>query len=195
MVLERTRSQAQAEMLTHLSAVDPATNLYNRSFLDRRLEEEINRSQRQGLQFTTVLVELDHLNLYASICGSAAAAAVIKKTVAAIIRSARQMDVVCCFNSETFCIILPGTQKSDALPVTERIRKGLSRIKIPGQESLPTGKISSSIGLAAFPEDSIEADGLLLAGMTALYQAKADGRDCVVLHETAEMIQTEEMPA
>ena len=182
MVLERSRSRRQAEMLINLSAVDEATNLYNRSFLDRRLAEEINRSLRQNLQFTVILVELDHLSLYASICGAAAAAAVIKKTVAALNRSARQMDVVCAFNSETFCIILPGTPRSEALPVAERTRKTTSRMKIPGQESLPSRKISASIGLATFPEDALDAAGLLAAGMTALYQAKADGRDRVVQH-------------
>ncbi|NVN99546.1 MAG: diguanylate cyclase [Geobacteraceae bacterium] len=187
MVLERTRSRVQAEILTNLSAVDPATNLYNRSFLDKRLAEEVNRSQRQELQFTTVLVELDHLSLYASICGAAAAASVIKKTVAAITRSARQMDVVCCLNSETFCLILPGTTKNASLPVAERIRKAVAKIKIPGQESLPTGKLSSSIGLAMFPDDGIEAEQLLNAGMAALQQAKAEGRDCIVLHEVAEL--------
>jgi diguanylate cyclase (GGDEF)-like protein len=186
MVLERTQSRQQAAMLINLSAVDPATNLYNRSFLDRRLAEEVNRSQRQGLQFTIVLVELDHLSLYSSICGGAAAAAVIKKTVAAINRSARQMDVVCAFSSETFCIILPGTEKKDALPVAERIRKATSRMKIPGEESLPSGKISASIGLATFPDDAQEADGLLSAAMDAVSRAKADGRDCIVLHEVAE---------
>jgi len=185
MVLERTESRQQAEMLTNLSAVDPATKLYNRSFLDKRLSEEVNRSQRQNLKFTIVLVELDHLNLYASICGLAAASAAIKKTVAAITRSARQMDVVCSFNSETFCIILPGTLKSDAIPVANRIRKATSRMKIPGVDSLPAGKLSASIGLAMFPEDSGDADGLLAAATDALFKAKSKGRDCVVFHEAA----------
>jgi len=186
MVLERTESKQQTEMLINLSAVDPTTNLYNRSFLDKRLFEEINRSQRQGLQFTIVMIELDHLNLYASICGSAATAALIKKIVAAITRSARQMDVVCSFNSETFCIILPGTPQSDALPVTSRFRKAAARMKTPGEESLPSGKISSSIGLATYPADALEPEGLLAAAMAALYRAKAEGRDCVCLHEVAE---------
>lgn len=186
MVLERTESMQQAEMLSNLCAVDPATNLYNRSFLDKRLFEEINRSQRQELQFTIVLVELDHLNLYASICGSAAAAALIKKTVAAINRSARQMDVVCSFSSEAFCLILPGTPENDALPVAERIRKAASRMKIPGEESLPSKKISASIGLATYPADALEPEGLLAAAMEALYRAKAEGRDCIVLHDVAE---------
>jgi len=186
MVLERSQFRKQTEMLINLSALDETTNLYNRSFLDRRLAEEINRSLRQNLQFTIILVELDHLSLYTSICGSAAAAAVIKKTVAAINRSARQMDVVCSFNSETFCIILPGTLNKDALPVARRIRKATSKMKIPGQESLPSGRISASIGLATFPDDALEADGLLTTALTALYQAKAEGRDCVVHHGLTE---------
>jgi diguanylate cyclase (GGDEF)-like protein len=96
------------------------------------------------------------------------------------------MDVVCAYNHETFCLILPGTSRIDALPVAKRIRKATSKMKIPGQESLPSGRISSSLGLATFPDDALEADGLLAAALNALYQAKADGRDCVVPHRGSE---------
>ncbi len=192
MVLERVESMKQTELLTNLSAVDPATNLYNRNFLDKRMAEEVNRSQRQNLQFTVVMIELDYLNLYASICGAAAAAAATRKTVAAIIRSARQMDVVCSFSSETFCIILPGTPKNDALPVANRISKACSRMKIPGADALPSGKLSASIGLAAYPDDGETAEALLDAAKGALYQATADGRDCIVLHEA--VVDTVEDP-
>ena len=184
MVMERMQSRQQTEMMINLSAVDPATNLYNRSFLDKRISEEVNRSQRQGLKFTIILVELDYLNLYSSICGAAAASTAIKKTVAAITRSARQMDVVCSFNSETFCIILPGTLKEGSVPVANRIRKATARMKIPGVDSLPSGKLSASIGLAMFPDDGEDAAGLLAAANDALSMAKAEGRDCIVLHET-----------
>jgi diguanylate cyclase (GGDEF)-like protein len=183
LVLERAESIKQTEQLANLSAVDPATNLYNRSFLDKRLAEEVNRSQRQELQFTVVMIELDHLGLYASICGKAAAAAATKKTVAAITRSARQMDVVCSFTNDTFCIILPGTPRDDALPVAARISRACSRLKAPGAESLPSGKLSASIGLAAYPVDGETPAALLDAARNALYRATADGRDCIVLHE------------
>jgi len=184
MVLERTESRRQAELLVNLAAVNPATNLYNRSFLDKRLAEEVNRSQRQDLIFSIVMVEMDYLTLYESLCGPAAAAAAIKKTVGAISRSARQMDVVCSYNDETLCIILPGTPKSETVPVAERIRKSCARLKMPGVESLPSGKISFSIGIAAFPADGAEAADLLTSALNALYLAKAEGRDRVVFHET-----------
>ncbi len=184
MVLERIKSQHEAELLTNLSAVDPATNLYNRSFLDKRLTEEVNRSQRQSLEFTIIMIELDYLNLYTSLCGPAAGAAAIKKNVAAITRSARQMDVICSYNSEIFCVILPGTLKGDALPVAERVRKACARLHIPGVESLPTGKLSSSIGIASFPADSETVEGLISSALHALQQAKAEGRDRIVFHKT-----------
>ncbi|HZV80583.1 MAG TPA: diguanylate cyclase [Geobacteraceae bacterium] len=183
MVMERTESRRQAELLGNLAAVDPATNLYNRSFLDKRLAEEVNRSQRQELVFSLVMVEMDHLSLYESLCGPAAAAAAIKKIVAAITRSARQMDVVCSYNSQTFCIILPGTPKSETVPVAERIRRSCARLKIPGVDSLPAGKISSSIGIATYPMDGADPPALLIAAQGALYLAKAEGRDRVVFHE------------
>lgn len=183
MVLERTESRSQADLLANLVAVNPATNLYNRSFLDKRLAEEVNRSQRQGLVFSIVMVELDYLALYESLCGPAAAAAAVKKTVGVITRSARQMDVVCSYNNETLCIILPGTPKHETVPVAERVRKSCTRLKIPGVESLPSGKLSFSIGIAAFPMDGADAGGLLTAALDALYLAKAEGRDRVVFHE------------
>lgn len=183
MVLERAESMKQTELLINLSAVDPATNLYNRSFLDKRLAEEVNRSQRQELQFTVVMIEPDHLNLYASLCGTAAASAATKKIVAAINRSARQMDVVCSYTSDKFCIILPGTPKADALPVANRISKACARLKIPGVDALPSGRISASIGLVAYPEDGETPAVLLDAAEKALYQATADGRDCIVLND------------
>ena len=184
MVLERTESRQQAEFLTNLSAVDPATNLYNRSFLDKRLAEEVNRSQRQSLEFTIIMIELDYLNLYASLFGPAAGATAIKKSVAAINRSARQMDVVCSFNNETFCVILPGTLKKDAIPVAERVRKSCARLHIAGEENLPTGKLSSSIGIASFTTDGETAESLLNSALRALQQAKAEGRDRIVFHES-----------
>lgn len=184
MVLERTESRQQAELLTNLSAVDPATKLYNRSFLDKRLTEEVNRSERQSLEFTIIMIELDYLNLYASLYGPAAGATAIKKSVAAITRSARQMDVVCSYNNETFCVILPGTGKQDALPVAERVRKSCARLHIPGDESLPTGKLSSSIGIASFPADGETAEVLINSALHALQQAKAEGRDRIVFHES-----------
>jgi diguanylate cyclase (GGDEF)-like protein len=183
MVMERTESRRQTELLINLSAVDPATNLYNRSFLDKRLAEEVNRSQRQGLAFSIVMVEMDYLDLYSSLCGPAAAATAIKKTVAALTRSARQMDVVCSYGSETFCIILPGTPKGETVPVAERVRRSCSRLKIPGVDSLPTGRMSFSIGIAAYPVDGGDATALLAAAQDALYLAKAEGRDRVVFHE------------
>jgi len=185
MVLERTESRRQAELLSNLAAINPATNLYNRSFLDKRLAEEANRSQRQELVFSIVMVEMDYLSLYESLCGPAAAAAAIKKTVGVITRSARQMDVVCSYNNETLCIILPGTTKNETVPVAERVRKSCTRLKIPGVEALPTGKLSFSIGIAAFPVDGTDAGALLTAALDALYLAKAEGRDRVVFHEGA----------
>jgi diguanylate cyclase (GGDEF)-like protein len=183
MVLERTESRRQAELLANLAAVDPATNLYNRSFLDKRLAEEVNRSQRQGLAFSIVMVEMDYLALYTSLCGPAAAAAAIKKTVAALTRSARQMDVVCSYGSGTFCIILPGTPKGESAPVAERVRRSCSRLKIPGVDALPSGRMSFSIGVSAYPADGGDADSLLSAALDALYLAKAEGRDRVVYYE------------
>jgi diguanylate cyclase (GGDEF)-like protein len=183
MVLERAESKRRTELLSSCAVVDPATNLYNRSFLDKRLTEEVNRSYRQGLLFTLVMVEVGHLNLYRTICGTNAGITATRKTVAAILRSARQMDVVCSFSADTFCIILPGTSKNDALAVANRINKACLRMKISGADLLPSGKFSASIGLAAYPDDGENPAVLLESAQEAVSKARIDGSDYIVLQD------------
>ena len=96
------------------------------------------------------------------------------------------MDTVARYGGEEFCALLPGTSKAEALLVAERIRSEIEGEKFTGEESLPQGKLTASFGVASFPEDGRTYTSLIHASDIALYQAKANGRNRVVLAHTSQ---------
>jgi diguanylate cyclase (GGDEF)-like protein len=93
------------------------------------------------------------------------------------------MDVVTRYGGEEFCLVLPGTSKKESVFVGERIRRAIEAESFPGETHLPLGRLTTSIGVATFPADGVTADELIHAADLALYQAKALGRNRLVLYE------------
>jgi diguanylate cyclase (GGDEF)-like protein len=178
---ERVAAFEQVARLEELSVTDPLTGLYNRRFLEKRLEEELNRSTRQKLNFTLMIVDLDHFKAYNDLCGHLAGDQALKKTAGLLGGSAREMDVVTRYGGEEFCIVLPGTSKRESVFVAERIRRAIENAPFPREQELPRGALTASFGLAAFPDDGQSARALLGAADIALYQAKRTGRNRIVL--------------
>lgn len=180
LVIERWLVMEDACRFEQLSLIDPLTGIYNRRFLDARLEEELNRSLRQGLEFTVLFIDLDHFKKYNDQYGHLAGDAALRKTAEIIKASLRDMDIVARYGGEEFCVLLPGTSKRLSLHVAERILEGI------GQERFPCGaRLTASLGIASFPEDAGTLASLLHASDMALYLAKASGRNRLVAAQPA----------
>jgi diguanylate cyclase (GGDEF)-like protein len=93
------------------------------------------------------------------------------------------MDVVSRYGGEEFCIILPGTGKKESVFVGERMRRVIEAESFPGESHLPLGRLTISLGIASFPADGVTENELIHASDLALYQAKAMGRNRLVLFE------------
>jgi diguanylate cyclase (GGDEF)-like protein len=89
----------------------------------------------------------------------------------------RKFDVVCRYGGEEFAILLSQTNPQHAAGVAEKLRSLLERWQFPG---LPR-KVTISAGVATYPENGVERDGLMKAADTSLYAAKQGGRNRVVL--------------
>ena len=185
LMVERTHYMEETCRLEQLSLTDPLTGIYNRRFLNDRIEEEINRSLHKGLEFTVLFIDLDHFKVYNDRFGHLAGDEALKRTAKIIKAALRGMDIVARFGGEEFCVLLPGASKQSALPVAERIREGIERMKIPGGEGLTAGRLTASLGVASFPEDGTALTTLLHASDMALYRAKTTGRNrFVAAHST-----------
>ncbi|MBW2505009.1 MAG: sensor domain-containing diguanylate cyclase [Deltaproteobacteria bacterium] len=183
LMVDRVTALEQARQFEKLSITDPLTGLYNRRFLESRLQEEISRCQRQNQKFCLVLADLDNFKLFNDICGHLAGDMALCKTAKLMSSTARDMDVVTRYGGEEFCLILPGTGKKEAVLVGERIRRAIEFETFPGETHLPLGRLTISLGVAAFSEDGQTSAELIHAADLALYRAKDQGRNRLVTYD------------
>jgi diguanylate cyclase (GGDEF)-like protein len=187
-MLERLAALESAAHFEEQAMTDPLTGVYNRRFLDRRLEEELNRSSRQNLEFSLMLLDLDHFKIYNDLCGHLAGDQALAKIAGLLKGTAREMDVVTRYGGEEFCILLPGTSSREAKLAAERVRRALEMEAFAGEELLPLGRLTVSIGLATYPLDSDDPSALIHAADLALYQAKSQGRNRTVDRDQSQVL-------
>jgi len=180
LVIERTWTMERYSFLEQLSVTDSLTGLYNRRFMRNRLEEEISRSSRHGLNISVIFMDLDYFKTYNDLCGHLEGDKALQKTAEIMKAMVRDMDIVIRYGGEEFFIILPDTAKSEAIVAAERIRREIEKETFPCEENLPLGRLTASFGIASFPEDGDTFTTLIHSADMAMYKAKAEGRNRIV---------------
>ncbi|MEU4252830.1 GGDEF domain-containing protein [Amycolatopsis sp. NPDC026612] len=177
LLLHRTVLVKQLEVAAHR---DEKTGLYNTSGWHALAERTLAAAARQRGTFGLLMLDLDHFKQVNDTYGHLAGDAVLKAVAQSIISAVRgRGDAVGRFGGEEFVVLLPGIAPPDVGAVAERIRRAISALQVPmGQLSI-TG-LSVSIGIAVYPTAGASLQRLLDAADTALYHAKATGRNKVV---------------
>jgi diguanylate cyclase (GGDEF)-like protein len=156
---------------------DPLTGLFNRRYFEEALEREVRRAIRYNLPLSLLIADIDHFKIYNDNQGHHQGDNVLREVTARLTENTRQVDIVARFGGEEFVVILPMTTKTHARLVAEKLRRSVEETKIPGEEILPGGRLTISLGLAAYPEDASHPTGLIQAADAALYVAKRKGRN------------------
>ncbi|NIQ92906.1 MAG: sensor domain-containing diguanylate cyclase, partial [Desulfuromonadales bacterium] len=162
-LLRGVTAQEQVSRLEELSMTDPLTGLHNRRFLKQRMEEELNRSSRQGLSLAVMMIDLDYFKAYNDLCGHLAGDKALEKLADILRNSSRSMDIVTRFGGEEFCIILPGASNDETELVASRIQEAIGREHFVAEELLPRGRLTASIGIAFFPRHGTTSKSLINA--------------------------------
>ncbi|HKZ07177.1 MAG TPA: diguanylate cyclase [Methylomirabilota bacterium] len=168
------------EMLRSQSIRDPLTGLFNRRYMEETLEREVRRAQRAGRPMAVLMMDLDHFKRINDDFDHDAGDALLREIGAALLRNLRREDVACRFGGEEFVLVLPEASLADAEKRAEELRAEIKRLRVSDKGRL-LGPITVSIGLAAYPEHGLAGDALLHAADAALYRAKREGRDRVVI--------------
>ena len=177
LLLHRTVLVKQLEVAAHR---DEKTGLYNTSGWHALAERTLAAASRQGSTFGLLMLDLDHFKQVNDTYGHLAGDAVLKAVAQSIIAAVRgRGDAVGRFGGEEFVVLLPGITQPDIGPVAERIRRAISALKVPAGQLSITG-LTVSIGIAVYPKAGASLQRLLDAADTALYHAKATGRNKVV---------------
>lgn len=162
----------------NLAIHDSLTSLYTKGYFLERLKEECKSSIRQGSAFSLLMLDIDFFKNYNDRFGHSAGDIVLQKLSRKIIESLKDLKpIVSRFGGEEFCVILERADKKKAYIIADNLRKIIEREKITLRKK--ETNITVSIGIAAFPLDATDEDGLIQKSDTAMYEAKLRGRNQV----------------
>lgn len=170
--LERTRSQ-----LDVLATQDDLTGVANRRHFMRVAEREMARCRRYDTDGAVLLIDADHFKRVNDTHGHLAGDALLREIALTAARSLRQPDLLARFRGEELVVFLPHTDPLGALDVAERVREQVGALRLVWQgRNVGT---TVSIGVAALGSSHTTLDALIHDADSALYEAKAAGRNCV----------------
>lgn len=167
------------QSLRDLSVRDPLTGLFNRRYLTESLGREMTRSGRRKLPLAVMTFDLDHFKAFNDSYGHGAGDAVLVAFARMLRDRSRNEDIACRMGGEEFILILPEMDRGVALRRAEEVMRGLAELKIV-HEGIALPPITTSIGLAVFPDQGAKPEELLARADQALYEAKSAGRNRVV---------------
>jgi diguanylate cyclase (GGDEF)-like protein len=166
-------------MVERQAMVDSLTGLANRRSIEESLRSEIARAARFSDSVCVVLADLDDFKQVNDQYGHAAGDEVLKAFAAALRKTVRESDVAGRWGGEEFALVLPGTDAVGGARLAERARATIEakRVKMPNGDFCT---VTASFGVASFPE-SHELGEILASADSALYAAKGDGKNRVVV--------------
>lgn len=162
---------------------DPLTQAYNKRYFFDRLDSELRFALRHKSPLSLLLFDLDHFKRINDTYGHQAGDKALVAFSTHVKETIRNEDVFARYGGEEFVIISRGIPRDDARLFAERLRKEINELVIEHDDA--TFTFTSSIGIATIPENSVaSADAMVEAADKALYKAKQNGRDCIVLADT-----------
>ncbi len=183
----RRQQFALQRELRRLARTDALTGLHNRRDLERRMAEEISRSRRHGRPLSVVIGDLDHFKRVNDAFGHAVGDAVLRAVGVRMRRSLRSEDLAVRWGGEEFLLLLPDTDRDEAVQVADKIRRTISEepIDCDGRQ-VP---VTISLGVAELAEGENVADFFRRADV-AMYRAKDEGRNrvCACTQPPAERV-------
>lgn len=157
---------------------DPLTGLFNRRYMLEAIEQSRSRAERNGTEIAIMMIDLDHFKLFNDNFGHDAGDYVLKTVSQVLKDSLRQEDIACRYGGEEFCIVCPATGETHALQIAERIGHSIRSLEL-NINQLSLGNVTTSIGVAVYPQHSLIMNDVIKIADEALYLAKKNGRDRV----------------
>jgi len=178
MLLKRDLEEVQRQSMT-----DSLTNLYNRKFFDQNIEHSIVKARENNEPLCLVMADIDHFKNFNDTFGHQTGDQVLRLVAMTLRSNTKGADLACRYGGEEFALILPNTQMSDAVALSNKIRKAIQAkelLKRSTNEKL--GRITSSFGVALLSPADTQTTFIERADQ-ALYAAKRNGRNRVIAED------------
>jgi diguanylate cyclase (GGDEF)-like protein len=162
-----------------LAVTDALTGLFVRRYFLERSQEELSRSRRHGASCTVLMADLDHFKQINDTYGHLVGDVVLQEVARLLLGNLREVDLVARYGGEEFILLLIESDAAQALPIAERLRQMVEVHPVRAYDEVVSPTIS--IGMAAFPAHGQTLELLIERADQALYTAKRDGRNQVVV--------------
>src|SRR6266508_1440815 len=168
--------------LREQSIRDPVTGLYNRRYMEEALKQHLSRVTRHLHPLGIMMIDIDHFKNFNDTYGHAAGDLLLRELGQLLQRHIRGEDVACRYGGEEFILIIPGISLEIAQQRAEYLRQEAKQLRLQDNGQSYEG-ITLSLGVAFYPLHARKIDAVLRAADVALYRAKQEGRDRVVIAE------------
>ncbi len=168
------------ETLRNQSIRDALTGLFNRRYTDETLAREIHRASREASVISVLVMDVDFFKKFNDTFGHQAGDRVLATLGSLLRKKTRESDIASRIGGEELAVVLPGASTAEAHRRAEAIREEVSRMEVI-HEGKDIGPVTLSIGVAAYPEHGETADEIVRVADTALYRAKREGRNRVIV--------------
>lgn len=158
-----------------LSTIDRLTSTHTRKHFESEFNNSINEAKGNQKTFGVMMIDIDNFKVVNDTYGHRTGDTVLSKIGNYIMKNVRKTDVVARYGGEEFVIILKDIGEDEAIKIGEKIREGVSQLKISNIEY----PITISIGLSLFPKHSQFKEELIVKADQALYNAKEQGKNKV----------------
>ncbi len=165
--------------LENLATTDGLTRLYNRRTFLQRAESEFERSRRYQRPLSVLMLDVDHFKNVNDSYGHETGDRVLRVLADACRKSLRQQDVIGRYGGEEFVAFLPETSSEIAQEVAERLRLSVAALGVASANGVV--KVTVSIGVATAERGTAAVAQLINAADQAMYEAKQQGRNRVVV--------------
>jgi len=159
---------------------DDLTGLFNYRYLDLALDSEIRRAQRFQTSFSLLFLDLDDFKLVNDRYGHLIGSSLLKKVAETLAGTLREVDTVIRYGGDEYLIIVLGANSRRGFLTAERIRSALEKTTFKFEDNIEL-KITTSIGVAAFPEHGMDKETLIRMSDEMMYSSKRGGKNRVTL--------------
>jgi diguanylate cyclase (GGDEF)-like protein len=177
--IENARNFKRIEELT---ITDDLTTLYNVRYLHQLLDAEILRADRYKKHFSMIFLDLDHFKNVNDTHGHIHGSTLLRETAEIIQRGIRAVDYAARYGGDEFVVLLPETDKKDAMTIAERLRDSIEKNVFLKDQDLKI-QFTASFGVATFPNDAQSKDDLIRMADEAMYKVKNTTRNRVATIE------------
>lgn len=163
-----------------LAIIDELTKLYNRRYFDRHLDIMLKKAMEQGRGMAVMMLDIDHFKQVNDQWGHDAGDKILIEFAKRIQRNIRGIDLPCRYGGEEFVVLMPDIDRRNAHLVGERVRTAIENIRFDTGNGIHI-PITVSAGIAFNKSLGDSPTDLLKRADVALYKAKSDGRNRVIL--------------